>query len=1032
MKTLHRFFPCAVALLLSLSGLTLHAQETVLTIQKIVVNGTVLDKTYGEPVIGAAIVIPGTNTGTITDLDGKFQLTVPTGTTLQFSSVGMGTVTMEAKDGMIVILEDDVNFLEEVVVTGYMAEKKADLTGSVAVVKMKDVADIPTGNVMQALSGRVAGMNVTTDGAPGGGNTSTLVRGTTTINNSSPLYVIDGMPTRDNVGSIVSSADIESIQVLKDASSAAIYGAQAANGVIIITTKKAKKGEIRVNFDMSLTAQTFTTGIELLNTAQWADCYWQAYKNGNNGNNPNSQLFGNGDSPVIAKTYISGDKTMTLADTDWAKEIYSTAPMQNYNLSLSRGGDNGDSSLSVNYVDHDGTCRNSDYKSINTRLSSNYHFLDNRLRIGENIAVTRWTKHNNPGGIEEMLFKLMPMVPVYAEDGSYGGGYVDVLNDSSNPVRLTDNEANNNHVYWRIFGNAYVEVEPVKHLVLRSNFGVNYYNEENSIFTPKWQEGARSVGTNELEVSNVEQFNWVWTNQLQYSVDFGRSSLTSLVGIEAKKEESRYFKAYGTGLEYEDPDYRYLDCVTSGKNVFGNASFYSMLSYFTKLNYSFDSRYLASVTVRRDASSRFGKKSNSGIFPSVSLGWRLSNEDFMSSAKSWLDDLKLRAAWGINGNDMINNSATYSLYRNDINNGGYNISGDNQNLAVGTIRTHSGNPYLRWEQTMQTNVGLDAAFLENRLLLGLDLFDKQTTDMLYEPAYAAVLGEGGYSYQNVAAMSNRGMEFTFTWRDNIKEFNYEISFNGSLNRNRITELPEQVYYTWGCGNGDDISNVGYALGSWLGFKTDGVFHTQEEVDAYKSQYDVQYGNPGVGRLRYVDYNGDGIISPKDRTVLGSDQPAFIGGLNLSASWKGFDLALFFNGMVRQAWNNSKFYTDLWAYWNGNHSTRLLEAYDAWKGYEQTGYYNSNIPALTTDGSNNENQSSDFFIEDGSFIKLKSVTLGYTLPEKMLSKLHLRNIRVFVQSQNLFTLTSYTGADPEGLGYPYPIPRTFTFGLSIGL
>lgn len=391
-----------------------------------------------------------------------------------------------------------------------MAEKKADLTGSVSVVKMKDVADVPTGNVMQALQGRVAGMNVTTDGTPGGGKTSTLVRGTTTINNSSPLYVIDGMPTRDNVGSIVASSDIESIQVLKDASSAAIYGAQAANGVIIITTKKAKKGEIKVNFDMSLTAQMFSTGIDLLNTRQWADCYWQAYQNGNNGNNPNSAIFGNGDAPVIAQTYTSGDKTMKVADTDWAKEIYSTALMQNYNLSLARGGENGGSSLSVNYMDHDGMCRNTDYKSFNTRLSGDYHFLDNRLRIGENLAVTRWTTHNAPGGIEETMFKLMPMVPVYAEDGSYGGGYVDILNDSANPVRLTDNEAANKHVYWRVFGNAYIEVEPVKNLVLRSNFGVNYYNEENSTFVPRWQEGSRSVDTNELETSNAEQFNWIW------------------------------------------------------------------------------------------------------------------------------------------------------------------------------------------------------------------------------------------------------------------------------------------------------------------------------------------------------------------------------------------------------------------------------------------------------------------------------------------------------------------------------------------
>lgn len=1023
MKLANRLYLCALAFVLAMA--TCFAQD-------FDVKGTVIDKTYGEPVVGAAIVVVGTNTGTITDLDGVFHLTVPQGAILQFSLVGMKTQTLPAESEMTIVLEDDISFLEEVVVTGYMTEKKADLTGSISVVKMKDIADVPTGNVMQALQGRVAGMNVVTDGTPGGGNTSTLIRGTTTINNSSPLYVIDGMPTRDNVGSIISSSDIESMQVLKDASSAAIYGAQAANGVIIITTKRAKKGEIKVNLDMSLTAQTFASGIELLNTKQWADCYWQAYQNGNNGNYPNSQLFGNGPTPVIAETYISGDKIMPLSDTDWIDEIYSTALLQNYNLSLSRGGENGGSSLSVNYMDHEGMCRNTDYNSINTRLSSDYHFLDHKLRMGENVAVNRWTRHFNPGGIEEMMFKILPMVPVYASDGSYGGGNVDVLNDTANPIRLTDNEANNNHTYWRIFGNAYVELEPFKNFILKSTFGLNYYNEENSVFTPKWQEGDRKVDINELSVSNVEQYNWVWSNQAQYSADFGESHLSVLLGTESKMEQGRWFNASGANLAYEELNYRYLDVVTSNKNVGGGASNYSMISYFGKLNYNYAERYLLSTTLRRDASSRFGKYNNSGIFPSVSLGWRISNESFMQSAKSWLDDLKLRLAWGINGNDMIDNSATYTLFRNDLNNGGYNISGDNQHLVAGTIRTHLGNPYLRWEQTEQRNIGLDATLLSNRLLLGLDFFDKQTEDMLYEPAYAAVLGEGGYSFQNVAAMNNRGYEFTLTWRDSIKDFSYEISFNGSRNVNRITRLPELVYYTWGCGNGDDISNVGYALGSWLGYETDGVFRTQAEVDEYMSTYDVQYGAPGVGRLKYVDYNGDKIINAKDRVVLGSDQPEFIGGLNLSASWKGFDLSLFFNGMVRKAWNNAKFYTELWSYWNGNHSTRMLDAYNAWNGYLESGVYNSDVPALTTNGANNENQSSDFFIEDGSFIKLKTLTLGYSLPDNLLSKCGIRSLRLYIQSQNLFTITSYTGADPEGLGYTYPIPRTFTFGVGIGL
>ena len=999
--------------------------------QKFEASGTVTDAS-GEGIIGATVMEKGTTNGTVTDFDGNFALQVEKGATIVITYIGYKTVEIPAGAGLDIRMEDDATSLNEVVVTGYMTEKKADLTGAVAVVKMRDVADVPTGNVMQALQGRVAGMNITTDGTPGGGSTSTLVRGTTTINNSTPLYVIDGMPTRDNVGSIISSGDVESIQVLKDASSAAIYGAQAANGVIIITTKRAKNGETKVDFSASLTAQTFSTGVDMLNTQQWANCYWQAFKNGNGGATPSSELFGNGATPVLADSYKSGDKVMPLRSTDWADEIYSTALMQNYNITLSRGGEHGGSSLSFNYMKHDGMVRNTDYESFNTRLSGDYKFIDDKLRIGENLAVTRWKEHIQPDGIEETIYKLQPMVPTYATDGSYGGGYVDVLNDSPNPMRLTDNIANDKHERWRIFGSAYVEVEPIKNLIARSTFGVNYYHDNNSTFIPKWQEGARSVNTNELTVNNARQFNWTWTNQIQYSFDIDKHSVTALLGMEAKREKYNFLEGYGTGLEYETLDYRYLDVVTSGKDVHGRSNTYSMISYFGKVNYSYDSRYLASFTLRRDASSRFGKENNSGVFPSISAGWRISEEAFMKDTRTWLDNLKLRASWGINGNDQIDNSATYSLFENSLNNGGYNLHGDNQTLAAGTIRTHTGNPFLKWEQTNQVNLGIDAAFLSNRLTVSLDYFNKNTKDMLYQPAYAAVRGEGGYSYQNVAAMNNKGFEFTLGWRDNIKDFNYEVNFNGSFNKNKITELPDEVYYTWGCGNGVDISNVGYAFGSWLGYKTDGVFHTQAEVDDYVSRYDVQYGAPGVGRLKYVDSNHDGKINAQDRTVLGSDQPKFIGGLNLSATWKGFDASLFFNGMVRKAWNNSKYYTDLWAYWIGNHGERVLDAYNAWNNYEQSGTYNCDTPALTTSTANNENESSDFYVENGNYIKLKTLTLGYTLPRELLKKAHIRNLRVYFQAQNLFTITAYKGADPEGLGYTYPMPRSFTFGLNIGI
>lgn len=1014
---------CTFVVLL-FAGLSVFAQQ-------MQVKGTVVDKATGETVIGASVLEEGTRNGAVTDIDGNFVLSVPTGASISITYIGYKPVSVKAAPSLRIEMEGDNEMLEEVVVTGYMTEKKASLTGSVSVVKMADVADIPTGNVMSSLQGRVAGMNITNDGTPGGMNTSTLVRGTTTINNSSPLYVIDGVQTRDNIASILSSNDVESIQVLKDAASAAIYGAQAANGVIIITTKRAKEGDVKVNFDMSLTAQTFATGFDMLNTQQWGEVYWQAYHN-TNGVYPSSAVYGSGDKPVIQEYYYdeNGIRIRT-ADTDWQKEIYGTAFMQNYNLSLSKGFKDGNVALTMNYMDQDGLTRNTDFRRFNTRLTSDFRFLNNKVRVGESFAITYYTQHLNPSGIEEQVIKQHPAIPVYDENGGYAGGYVDILGDTPNLIRLTDNEANNRHRTWRLFGNAYLEVEPIKSLIFRSNLGVNYLDGFNSVFIPKWQEGSRTVDTNELTVDNSYSLQWIWSNTLNYSFNINGHSLTALLGMEAKKEYGESLKGFGEGLAIEDVDYRYLDAITSGATVGNNASEYALVSYFGKVNYDWNSRYLASFTLRRDASSRFGMNHNSAIFPSASIGWRISQEKFMKETASWLDDLKIRASWGINGNDMIDNTATYDKFLMSLNNASYNLVGDGTTLAPGAYKTASANNDLRWEQTEQWNVGIDATFLQGRLGLTFDWFKKMTTDMLISRPYIGVIGEGGGYWYNGISMNNNGVEATLTWRDQVRDFNYDVSLNVSYYKNEITDLPEDIYYTYGGGNGVDKTIVGQPFGSWMGYKTDGVFRTQQEVDDYKAKYDVRFGEPGVGRLRYVDVDGNGIIDTSDQTWLGSDRPKVIAGLNLGAQWKGFDLSLFFNGMVRDAFNNSKRYNNFFQLWTGNHSTRLLDAMNAWTDYERTGVYGSDIPALTTVDNNNEGLTNDYFIENGSYIKLKTLTLGYTFPAGMIKKARLSNLRLYFQAQNLFTITGYTGADPEGLGYTYPQPRTFTFGLNVG-
>ncbi len=456
--------------------------------------------------------------------------------------------------------------------------------------------------------------------------------------------------------------------------------------------------------------------------------------------------------------------------------------------------------------------------------------------------------------------------------------------------------------------------------------------------------------------------NWVWTNTAQYNIDFGQNSLMALLGIEAKRDHFEDMWGEGKGLELEDPDYLYLGNTTYNRNTGSGASNYSMFSVFGKINYSWADKYLVSFTLRRDASSRLSKEHNYDWFPSVSAGWRITQESFMEGSRHWLNELKIRAAYGINGNDIIANDAFYAKYAMDLDRAAYALGGANT-LSPGAYRSRSTNPDLTWEKTHQTNVGFDASLFNSRLNLSFDYFYKKTNDMLVEKPYIATIGEGGYCWYNGGSMENKGVEISAEWRQYIRDdFNFNI---------------------------------------------------------------------GVGRIRYVDTDGDGEISDRDRTWLGTDLPKAQFGINLGANWKGVDFSLFFNSIIRDAWVNSKFYTDFFPLWTGNHGVALMEAADAYDRYLLTGYYDSDVPAPSVDNSNSENESSQYFIEDGSFLRLKTLTLGYTLPKSVQSKLRLSNARIYFQAQNLFTITSYSGADPEGLGYPYALPRQYTFGIQFG-
>ncbi|WP_106831271.1 SusC/RagA family TonB-linked outer membrane protein [Parabacteroides pacaensis] len=985
--------------------------------QQLAVKGVITSKTDGQSVIGASVLETGTTNGTVTDMDGNFSLTVKPNSTLTISYIGYKTLVLKPTSSMKIVMEEDNQLIDEVVVTGYMTEKKADITGAVSVVKMDEIASIPTGNIMSSLQGRLPGINIVNDGTPGGVATSTAIRGTTTINDSSPLYVIDGVPTRSNLATLLNANDVESIQILKDAASASIYGTQAANGVIIITTKRAAQDKLTINFDAQLVAQTFHTGIGMLNARQWGEVYWQAYKN--DGLKPAHDIYGNGDTPVIPE-FIDSKHTIRAADTNWADEVYRTSLMQNYNLTVSKGSKTGSSTFSLNYIDQDGLIKYTNFTRINARINSDYRFLNDRLRVGENVTISNWKEILKPGGIEELTIAQHPIIPVYDINGGYAGP-TQGIGDKPNPIRLLDQQKENRSEQWRIFGNMYIEIEPLKNLVFRSNLGVNYRPGFFSNFEPKWSEGDRNVDKNNLYTKSDYDRDWVWSNTLAYNLTLGQHSLSALAGMEAKEYRNEWLDGKRYDYLLEDIDFRYLSAGDGAQTNGGLASKVRMVSYFGKLNYSFQDKYLLSGTVRRDASSRFGRNNNAGVFPAVSGGWRISQENFMKDVEA-VNDLKLRVSWGKNGNDMIDNEATYNKYITDLNKGGYDLNGINQGVIPnGVIKTRTGSSNVKWEVTTQTNVGIDLAMLKNRLLLTLDYYNKDTKDMLIDRPYIAIIGEGGYMAYNGASLNNKGVEASLTWRDHIgKDFNYEVTLNGSFYKNKITDLPEDIYYTWGGGNGINKSIVGQPLGSWMGYKTNGLYRTEEDLND-----GIDQPGKGLGRIRYVDLNDDKVIDEKDRTWLGSDRPKFVGGLNIALNYKQFDFSAFFSGMVRDAWNNSRFYTDFFQLWTGNHGTRLL---NAWNPQEN---FNSDIPALTALNLNDEGRGSEYFIENGSYLKMKNIQLGYTLPQAIASKLKMTNFRVYVQGQDLFTWTKYSGADPEGLGYPYPLPRSFTFGLSFG-
>lgn len=1018
----------------------------VLFAQSKVISGVVTSSEDGEPLIGVSIQVKGTSGGTITDLDGHFTIK-PTSdnVVLAFSMIGMKTteVSVKNKTSLKVIMEPDTKLLEQIVVTGYTTQKKADLTGAISVVNVGEMMKAAENNPIKSLQGRIPGVNVSADGNPSGAAT-VRIRGIGTLNSNDPLYVIDGVPTKGGMHEL-NSADIESLQVLRDASAASIYGSRAGNGVIIITTKKGKEGKTRVNFDSYVTTARYGKVIDMLNTKQFGEAQWQAMIN--SGVNPNTNQLGysydysyddNGN-PILNGIKVpkfidarDGTNTMLSANTDWFSEITRPGLAQSYNLSVSSGTDKANSFFSLGYYDNQGTIKESNFNRISARMNSSYKLLGDMITIGENFTINNTGELQAPGGVLDLSILSLPIMPLKTIDGAWGS-VTSGMRDRDNPARILDANKDNPYSYWRTFGNAYVDIRPIKNLHVRSTFGVDYSNYYQRVLTYSFG-GRLGSDLTSAKMIQSQSLKWNWTNTATYEFKIDKNQFNLLAGVEMIKQKDINFSAERRTFELENPDYMWPSAGVGEMYATGGSTGSALSSAFGKIDYSYSDRYLASVTLRRDGSSRFGKENRYATFPAFSAGWRISQESFMQNSKNIISDLKLRAGWGQTGNQEIDNYANRTIivanYIGEtgagVNTGtAYDIAGKNSGmLPSGYQLNQRANDKIKWETTTQTNIGLDFGLFNQSMYGSFEWYFKQTEDILVKPPYLGAIGEGGDHWVNGASMENKGIEFSLGYRGRTSfGLNYDVTGNISGYRNKITKLPESVVNNYG-GNGTTDNILGKPMNSFYGYVADGLFQTQEEVDNHA----VQTGKD-IGRIRYKNLNDDNVIDEKDRTWIGSPHPDFEYGLNIVLDWKGIDLTAFFQGVVGNDINNTvKRFTDFWAVdeLGSNKGTRVL---DAWSPTNTT----SNIPALSFSDLNNEKRFSSYYIESGSYLKLRNLQIGYTLPASFSRKIKLDKTRIYVSGQNLMTLKSknFTGLDPENPNLGYPISTTFTVGLNVG-
>ncbi len=812
--------------------------------------------------------------------------------------------------------------------------------------------------------------------------------------------------------------------------------------MIIITTKRGS--DLKITLDASVAAQFYTNRMKVLNAEGYGRAMWQAYVN--DGQDPNTNGLGYRYNwgydamgyptlhSISMSKYLDAAGTVPAADTDWFDQTTRTGMVQNYNLSVSGSTEKMSSFFSLGYYKNLGVIKHSDFDRLSARMNTEFKPIKNILTIGEHFTLNRTTEVQAPGGFLENVLQANPSLPVYTTKGEFAGpvgGYP----DRENPVARLERNKDNRYTYWRLFGDAYVNLALFKGFNLRTTFGLDYAQKQQRFFTYPITEGNVANSTNAVEAKQEHWTRWMWNLVASYNVDFGKNHLDALAGVELNRENSKWFSGYKSDFSVLNPDYMWPDAGVGTSQAYGSGDGFSLASFFAKINYSFDSRYLIGLTVREDGSSRFGANNRWATFPSVSLGWRINNEAFLRD-QTWLDDLKLRLSWGQTGNQEISNLARYFVYvpNYGVNESGgqsygtsYDITGSNGGsiLQSGFKRNQIGNPDIKWETTTQYNVGLDFSTLNGRLFGNLDFYYKKTSDILVEMIGIATMGEGSTQWINAGEMSNKGVEFNLGFRNETSYgFRYEITGNISAYRNKITDIPATVAANGTFGGNGVYSVIGHTFGAQAGYVADGIFASQEEVDNHALQEGA-----APGRIRWRDLDGDGRITEQDQKWIYDPTPDFTYGLNVYLQYRDFDFSMFWQGAQGQdVISDMKKETDLWSGLNIgflNKGNRLL---DAWTPTNTS----SSIPALSRSDANNEKRVSTYFVEDGSYLKLRNLQLGYTLPQKLTQRIAMQKLRFYLSAQNLLTIKSknFTGVDPENPNFGYPIATNVTFGLNV--